>query len=203
MSEGEEIGSPAAGALPVAGPSLLVLLPLVGFAAVAALLYGRLGTGDPSRIPSALIGKPVPDFAIPLLSPSGGATTLSDADFKRGHPTIVNVFASWCEPCHEEHPVLVRLAGNPALDAVHARLLGLAYKDQAAKTAGFLAGEGNPYAAVGMDLSGRVGIDWGVYGVPETFIVRGDGTISYKFVGVLTQEAVTSTILPELAKAAR
>ena len=196
------------GASPAEAPgrrpsSLLVIVPLLAFAGVAAVLYGRLGAGDASRLPSALIGKPVPDFSIPLLSPGGGAATLTSADFRRGRPTIVNVFASWCVPCHEEHPVLMRLARDPALARLGVRLLGLAYKNQPAKTTGFLAGEGDPYAAVGVDGSGRVGIDWGVYGVPETFIVRGDGTIAYKFVGVLTDEAVATNILPELAKAAQ
>lgn len=203
MSDGEATGSPPAKEPAQRRPGLLVIVPLVAFAGVAVVLYGRLSAGDASRIPSALIGKPVPDFSVPLLAPAGGAATLSAADFRRGRPTLVNVFASWCVPCHEEHPVLMRLAGNPVLAKLGVRLLGLAYKDQPAKTTGFLAGEGDPYAAVGIDASGRVGIDWGVYGVPETFVVRGDGTIAYKFVGVLTDEAVATTILPELAKAAQ
>jgi cytochrome c biogenesis protein CcmG/thiol:disulfide interchange protein DsbE len=126
---------------------------------------------------------------------------LSDADLKKGHVTLVNVFASWCVPCHQEHPMLMRLAKDADLAQRGVKLVGLAYKDEPENTRRFLGAEGNPYAAIGMDRSGRAGIDWGVYGVPETFVVRGDGVIAYKFVGPMSEEAFAAKIMPEIAKA--
>jgi cytochrome c biogenesis protein CcmG/thiol:disulfide interchange protein DsbE len=180
----------------------LVVLPLVGFLALAALFYARLGAGDASRIPSALLGKPAPSFDLPTLSmdQAAAAGRFSDADLRRGHVTLVNIFASWCAPCHDEHPFLLHLAADPALAAGHVQLVGIAYKDAAAKTRRFLEAEGNPYALIGMDEQGRAGIDWGVYGVPETFIVKGDGTIAYKFIGPMDDVAIKETILPQIAK---
>lgn len=182
--------------------SALVALPLIGFLALAALFYARLGAGDASRIPSALLGKPVPAFDLPTLSidQAVAAGRFSDADLRLGHVTLVNIFASWCAPCHDEHPYLQHLASDPVLAAGHVRLVGIAYKDAAANTRQFLAAEGNPYALIGMDEPGRAAIDWGVYGVPETFIVKGDGTIAYKFVGPMDDVAIKETILPQIAK---
>ncbi len=178
----------------------LVLLPLILFIGLAAVFYSRLGAGDSSDLPSALLGRPVPTFDLPPVAgldrdgkpvPGFASTELSG----RG-VTLVNVFASWCVPCRDEHPVLVELAKDTRF-----RLLGLNYKDAPDNAARFLGALGNPYAAVGADERGRVGIDWGVYGVPETFVVGNDGRIAYKHVGPLTAESVKAVLMPEVEKA--
>ncbi|MBV8567596.1 MAG: DsbE family thiol:disulfide interchange protein [Methylobacteriaceae bacterium] len=203
--------SRADGAPPRLLTNILVAIPLLAFVALAALFYIRVrpGAEDASRIPSALIGKPVPSFSLPVIDPGKPAdadsegATLSDADLRAGHVTLINMFASWCAPCQEEHPVLMELAANKALAAKGVRVIGIAYKDEVANSLRFLRNDGNPYAVIGADKSGRAGIDWGVYGVPETFIVKGDGTIAYKFIGPMTEAAVAATILPEIEKIAR
>jgi cytochrome c biogenesis protein CcmG/thiol:disulfide interchange protein DsbE len=178
------------------------LLPLAVFAALAVLFYVRLGAGDPGKLPSALIGRPVPADSLPpldgLLRDGIPVPGLATADLKGGRVTLVNVFASWCGPCREEHPVLSRLGADPTL-----RLVGINYKDDPENARRFLGGLGNPYAAVGVDPKGRAAIDWGVYGVPETFVVGPDGTIRYKFVGPLTEAALATVLSPEISKASR
>jgi cytochrome c biogenesis protein CcmG/thiol:disulfide interchange protein DsbE len=176
----------------------LSLLPLIGFAALAGLLLFRLFAGDASRIPSALIGKPAPPLNLEVL---GGGPPLRDADLRAGHVTIVNVFASWCLPCHDEHPVLMQLAQDPSLKARGAVIVGVAQKDDPENTRRFLGAKGDPYARVGLDRDGQSGIEWGVYGVPETYIVRGDGTIAYKFIGPMTEETLAGVVRPEIEKA--
>lgn len=179
---------------------LLALLPFVVFAGLAALFFIRLGAGDASRIPSALIGKSVPDRDLPpldgLLAGGQAVPGIAAADLKRGEVTVVNVFASWCGPCHEEHPVLAEFAASGV-----ARLVGINYKDDAENARRFLGQLGNPYAAVGTDSSGRAAIDWGVYGVPETFVIRGDGTIAFKYVGPLTPDSLKNALLPAIEAA--
>jgi cytochrome c biogenesis protein CcmG, thiol:disulfide interchange protein DsbE len=176
----------------------LVYLPLVVFMALAWLLFQRLGAGDPASIPSVLIGQTAPPLTLPGLD---GATGLTDADLRAGHVSLVNVFGSWCEPCHYEHPYLMALAADDALKQKGVVLYGVAQKDSSENIRRFLGAGGDPYAKVGLDPDGRAGIDWGVYGVPETFIVRGDGAIAYKFVGPLTAEALESEIKPQILKA--
>ncbi|TSJ60601.1 DsbE family thiol:disulfide interchange protein [Starkeya sp. 3C] len=178
---------------------LLVLLPLIAFLALAALFYGRLFTGDPSRVPSALIGRPAPALDLPPLEglaregqPVAGLTS---ADLKGG-VTVLNIFASWCVPCRDEHPYLVELSKMPGF-----RLVGLNYKDDAGNARRFLGRFGNPYAAVGVDANGRTAIDWGVYGVPETFVVGKDGRIAYKFIGPIDAQGLKERLLPEIEKA--
>jgi cytochrome c biogenesis protein CcmG, thiol:disulfide interchange protein DsbE len=187
------------GAAPGRRP-LLVFLPLALFAALAAIFYVALLGGDHSRLPSPLLGKPAPEFALPSLN-GDAATGLSTADLRDGKVTIVNVFASWCAPCRDEHPQLLRLSKDPLLQQGDVRLVGLAYKDQPANSLKFLGALGNPYARIGADESGRVGIDWGVYGVPETFVVRGDGSIAYKFVGPMTPADLENDLLPHVRTA--
>ncbi len=174
--------------------SLLVFLPLLAFVALAGLLLLRLYAGDASRLPSALIGKAVPAFT---LQPVAGLNRpgLASADLKTGEVTILNVFASWCVPCREEAPALMALAGSGR------RLVGIAYKDKPENTKTFLGDSGDPFSAVGSDASGRTGIDFGVYGVPETYVVKGDGTIAAKIVGPLTDDNIRGELLPALAKA--
>lgn len=173
---------------------ILTVLPLLVFAAIAGLFFLRLFAGDASRVPSALIGKPVPAFA---LAPVTGLDRpgLATADLKTGQVTIVNVFASWCLPCREEHPALMRLAQSGI------RIVGIAYKDKPENTRRLLTTDGDPYKAVGADLSGRTAIDFGVYGVPETYVVKGDGTIAKKFVGPLTEDTIKRELMPVLADA--
>lgn len=180
---------------------ILALLPLAAFLGLAGLFLIRLGAGDASLIPSALIGKQAPAFNLPPLEGASGDKGLSDADLKQGHVTLVNVFASWCIPCREEAQQLLEIAKDKQLAAKGVRLTGIAYKDAPADAAKFLAVAGNPYAAIGTDRSGRTGIDFGVYGVPETYVVRGDGVISYKFIGPLTEQDLETTLPAEIAKA--
>jgi cytochrome c biogenesis protein CcmG/thiol:disulfide interchange protein DsbE len=176
--------------------------PLVAFALLAVLFFIRLYAGDASRIPSALIGKQAPAFSLPPL-PGVESKSFSSDDLRKGHVTIVNVFASWCGPCHVEHEVLVALAQDPSLREKGVILAGLSYKDEPGKAKKFLDEGGNPYERIGVDASGRVAIDFGVYGVPETFVIRGDGAIAYKFVGPLTRQSLQTTLIPEIEKALR
>jgi cytochrome c biogenesis protein CcmG, thiol:disulfide interchange protein DsbE len=177
----------------------LAFLPLAAFACLAALLFLRLGAGDPALIPSALIGQSAPPLTLPGLDGAAGPT---DADLRQGHVSLVNVFASWCQPCHVEHEHLMALAADSSLKAKGVAIYGVAQKDSPENVRRFLGAKGDPYAKVGLDADGRVGIDWGVYGVPETFIVRGDGSIAYKVVGPMTAEMLESEVKPQILKAA-
>lgn len=180
---------------------LLIFVPLLIFAALAALFLIRLYSGDASLLPSALLGRPVPAFALPAVEGMSGKQGFSDADLRQGTVTLVNVFASWCVPCHQEHAMILRLAKDPALAGMGVRLFGMAYKDDPQNIKRFLEEEGDPFARIGADRNGRVAIDWGVYGVPETFVVKGDGTIAYRFVGPLSEEAYRKVVLPEIDRA--
>lgn len=172
---------------------LLVLLPLALFLALAALFFVSLG-GDRSRIPSALIGRPAPATVLPpvpgLERDGKPLPGLVPADFQ-GAVTLVNVWASWCVPCHDEAPLLMRLAEDTRI-----RIVGINYKDQPENARRFLGRYGNPFVAAGADASGRSSIDWGVYGVPETFIVGRDGRIAYKHIGPITREFARDQLLP-------
>jgi cytochrome c biogenesis protein CcmG/thiol:disulfide interchange protein DsbE len=179
--------------------NILVLLPLIVFLALAALFFFRLGSGDPSRIPSALIGHPAPQTDLPPLAglerdgrPVPG---LASTDFK-GAVTLMNVWASWCVPCHDEAPLLMRLAEDKRI-----RVVGINQKDRPENARRFLGRYGNPYAAVGADVNGRASIEWGVYGVPENFVVGRDGKIAYKLVGPITADNLETVVKPEIEKA--
>lgn len=178
---------------------LLVALPLVVFLALAALFFFRLGSGDPARIPSALIGREAPKTNLPavagLLDEGKPIPGLNAADFK-GSVTLVNVWASWCVPCHDEVPFLEKLAQDQRV-----RLVGINYKDQPDNARRFIGRYGNPFVAVGADPNGRAAIEWGVYGVPETFLVGADGRIAYKLVGPLTEDNLKSAVMPAIEKA--
>lgn len=181
--------------------NLLLLLPLIVFLALAALFFYRLGAGDPARIPSALIGRPAPVTDLPPLpglQRDGKAVPgLSGTTFQ-GSVTLVNVWASWCVPCHEEAPLLEQLARDKRI-----QLVGINYKDSPDNARRFLNRYGNPFSAVGRDEAGRASIDWGVYGVPETFLVGRDGRIAYKLVGPITADNLARTLVPEIEKALR
>jgi cytochrome c biogenesis protein CcmG, thiol:disulfide interchange protein DsbE len=172
-------------------------LPLLIFAVLAGLFWYALQGGDPSRLPSALIGKPVPVFALPpidgLLADGNAVPGFASADLAQAEPTIVNVFASWCLECQVEHPLLLALSKEPGV-----RLYGIDYKDDAASARRFLGRYGNPYSRVGADGSGRTAIDFGVYGVPETYVITGDGRIAFRHVGPLTEAIIRDKILPLL-----
>ena len=181
--------------------SWLRLAPLGVFLLLAGLFVVRLFSGDPSKLPSALIGRPAPAFTLSAVEGLSGVAGFSDANLREGHVSVINVFASWCAPCRAEAPTLLSLAHDEALKAQGVKLYGLSYKDEAANSVRFLTQEGNPFDAVGADYAGRTAIDFGVYGVPETFVVRGDGVVAYKLVGPLTPYALEKTLLPEIEKA--
>ncbi len=178
------------------GFRIVYLLPLLiagGLFAVFAGAFNR--THDASYIPSPLIGHAAPEFA--LVAPEGlKVPGISTFDLKGHGVTLVNVFASWCVPCRDEHPVLMEIAKDTRF-----HLVGLNYKDQPSNALKFLGDFGNPYAAVGSDAMGRTGIDFGVYGVPETFVIDNAGVIRYKFVGPLTMDSWEKILLPEVEKA--
>ena len=179
--------------------SLLMVLPLILFASLAALFWFRLGSGDPSKIPSALIGLPAPQTVLPALeglTVNGTAVPGLDPAALKGKVSIVNVWASWCVPCHDEAPLFVQLAQDKRLQVV-----GINYKDAADNARRFLGRYGNPFAIVGVDGNGRGAIEWGVYGVPETFVVGREGTILYKMVGPVTPENIDSVLRVEIEKA--
>jgi cytochrome c biogenesis protein CcmG, thiol:disulfide interchange protein DsbE len=177
----------------------LMSLPLIAFAALAAIFWFQLGSGDPSRIPSALIGHPVPQTSLPplqgLLDDGAPVPGLDPATFK-GKVSLVNVWASWCIPCHEEAPLLTELAKDKRL-----QLIGINYKDAPDNARRFLGRYGNPFGIVGVDGNGRAAIEWGVYGVPETFVVGREGTIVYKLVGPVTPDNINSVLKVEIDKA--
>ncbi|CDZ71009.1 Thiol:disulfide oxidoreductase, DsbE family [Neorhizobium galegae bv. orientalis] len=177
----------------------LPLIPLaifLGFAAVAGkMLYDQDVNGrDVSAIPSALIGKKAPSLALPPLEGSNTAALTTAAI--TGKLTLVNVFASWCVPCRQEHPILKELANDSRLTIV-----GINYKDRNDNALRFLGELGNPYKAIGVDPNGKAAIDWGVYGIPESYLVAPDGTILYKKVGPFDERSLTQDLMPAIEKA--
>ncbi len=178
---------------------ILVLVPLALFAGLAGLFLIGLFSGDPSILPSPLVGRPAPQTVLPPVAglERDGAQIpgLDSAQFK-GAVTVVNVWASWCVPCRDEAPLLMQLAKDHRF-----RLVGINYKDKPENALRFAARFGNPFAAAGADDSGRAGIEWGVYGVPETFVVGRDGKIAYKLVGPITADNLDSVLKPQIEKA--
>lgn len=172
-------------------PRLSVLAPLAVFAGIVAVLAVGL-TLNPREVPSPLVGKPVPRFELPPVR--GRTLGLSSADL-RGEVSIVNVFASWCVACKEEHPVLMQMK-RERLVLIH----GIDYKDRPGDAEKWLDEMGDPYTRTGADIDGRVAIDWGVYGVPETFVVDRDGRIVYKQIGAVTPKVLDDTLRPLISK---
>jgi cytochrome c biogenesis protein CcmG/thiol:disulfide interchange protein DsbE len=183
----------------IARRRVLVLLPLALFAGLAALFLVRLFAGDPSLLPSPLIGRPAPQTALPpvegLARDGAPLPGLDPAQFK-GAVTVVNVWASWCVPCRDEAPLLMELSKDHRF-----RLVGINYKDEPGNARRFLGRYGNPFAAAGADASGRAAIEWGVYGVPETFVIGKDARIAYKLVGPLSADNFAAELKPQIEKA--
>lgn len=173
---------------------LATLVPLAAFGGLVVVLAVGL-TLNPREIPSPLIGKPVPRFELPPVH--GRTLGLASADLK-GEVSLVNVFASWCVACKDEHPVFMRMK-REGLVPIH----GINYKDRPEDAESWLDDLGDPYTRTGADINGRVGIDWGVYGVPETFVIARDGTIAHKHIGPVTPQFVEETLKPMLAKLRR
>lgn len=162
----------------------LALIPLVLFAGLAGIFFKQLKSDtNPSELPSPLVGKEAPQFSMPalegLVRDGKQLPGLKTSDF-HGKVTVVNVWASWCVPCRAEHPIIVKLGEDKRL-----RLVGINYKDKPENAMRFLSQLGNPFEAVGVDKKGRAAIDWGVYGIPETFVIGRDATIRYKHIGPL------------------
>ncbi len=172
---------------------LLYLVPVVIFGVIAGnLLWGLISDRDPTAIPSVMIDQPVPEFELGPIEAMVGPG-LKTADLTDGQVTLVNFFASWCVPCRFEHPLLIELVKHD-----RARLVGINYKNEPEEARAWLAQLGNPYAAIGADTTGRVGIEWGVYGLPETFVIDKQGRIRYRHVGQLDADALDRTIRPLL-----
>ena len=168
---------------------LVFIMVPAAFAVLAAVLAWQLLTGTPDKIPSALIDKSIPQFDLQPIP--GWDKGLASTDIEQGGVSLVNVFASWCGPCRVEHPLLMDLAAQDLLP-----IWGLNYKDQPKDATSWLQQLGDPFTQIGSDLSGRVGIDWGVYGVPETFVIDRQGRIVYKHIGVLTRRDWDEKLLP-------
>ncbi|MDT8856073.1 DsbE family thiol:disulfide interchange protein [Paracoccaceae bacterium Fryx2] len=168
----------------------LMILPPVLFAGLAAMFWLGMARDDPDGLPSALTGKPAPAVQ---LTPLGDGQPFSDETLRAPGMKLVNYWASWCAPCRAEHPMLEKLAAEGVT------ILGVNYKDRPENALGFLSELGNPYAAMGADASGRMALDWGVYGVPETYVIDEDGTIVLRFAGPISARALEDTIRPALA----
>ena len=174
---------------------LTALIPILLFGAIAIILWRGL-SNDPKFIPSVLINKPVPEFNLSAVE-GMQLPGLSNADLKKSNVTIVNIFASWCVPCREEQPLLMALSANKDI-----HLVGINNKDAPADARSFLGTYGNPFTAIGSDIDGRTTINFGSYGVPETFIVDGNGIIRYKVIGGLGPSMADGSFFKEVRKAA-
>lgn len=177
------------------GRYIVAALPLVLFAGLATVFMTQLQSGrDVSEIPSALIGTKAPELSLVALEGSERPALTTAAI--SGKLTLVNVFASWCVPCRQEHPMLLELSKDPRVNVV-----GINYKDRNENALRFLGELGNPYAAIGVDPNGKAAIDWGVYGIPESYLVGPDGTILYKKVGPFDPESFQTQLMPAIEKA--
>jgi len=175
---------------------LIYIIPVIAFVALAGFLFEGLRGPPPDELPSMLIGKSAPPLTLPRLD--AASEGFGPKDLNAHRVTVVNVFASWCVPCRTEAPQLAQLG-----QARGVQLFGLAWKDTPQKARAFLGDVGNPYARIGLDGEGRAGIEWGVYGVPETYIIDGHGVIRERFVGPITPDSLVLDILPAIAAAAR
>lgn len=179
---------------------LIAFLPLIVFGALVAVFITQLMSGkDNSVIPSALIGKPAPTLALAPLEGAiraGQPVPALDTAEVKGKLTLINVWASWCIPCRQEHPIILGLSQDPRINVV-----GINYKDKNDNALAFLGELGNPFRAIGVDPKGVAAIDWGVYGIPESFLVSPEGVILYKHVGPFTDDSVKNQLLPKIEEA--
>jgi cytochrome c biogenesis protein CcmG/thiol:disulfide interchange protein DsbE len=172
----------------------LYILPVLLFAGVAYALFQGLVAPPPGELPSMLVDKPAPGIALPALDAQ--AQSFSRTDLAAGHVSVVNVFASWCVPCREEAPALAQIHAIPGV-----MLYGMVWKDTAPKARAFLGEMGDPYARIDLDADGRTGIDWGVYGVPETFVIDGAGVVRLRYAGPLVGDGWDKIVLPAIQRA--
>jgi cytochrome c biogenesis protein CcmG/thiol:disulfide interchange protein DsbE len=175
----------------------IFILPIVMFALIAGFFgWALYSNRDPSTLPSMLIDKPMPNIVLaPLLADRPGIDPARIAAGGSGPVTLLNIFASWCPPCQVEHPVLLKLSRDPSLkDKI--RIVGINYKDKPDEAKAWLARLGNPYDAIGSDLNGRASIDWGSYGVPETYVIDRNGRVRYRQVGPITEDVWHDTLAP-------
>jgi cytochrome c biogenesis protein CcmG/thiol:disulfide interchange protein DsbE len=172
---------------------LILLLPPLLFIGLAVLFYTGMQRDDPDGLPSAMQGRAAPAVQV---TPLGGGAPFTDAVLREGGVKLVNYWASWCAPCRAEHPLLEQLAAEGV------PIYGVNYKDDPAKALAFLAELGNPFAAMGADSTGHMALNWGLYGVPETFVLAADGTVILRYAGPITARSLEDTIRPALAEAA-
>jgi cytochrome c biogenesis protein CcmG/thiol:disulfide interchange protein DsbE len=172
---------------------LVYIIPVIAFAALAFVLFKSLLAPPPSELPSMLVNKPVPRDVLPALT---GSQAFAPGDFAKGHVTVLNVFASWCVPCRAEAPGLAVIKGLKNVS-----LYGMVWKDKAANAQAFLAQVGNPYSRIDLDADGHAGIDWGIYGVPETFVIDGTGVVRLRYAGPLVGDALSAIVLPAIERA--
>jgi cytochrome c biogenesis protein CcmG/thiol:disulfide interchange protein DsbE len=172
----------------VGGPGPIKFLMPLAIPTMIGIFLGIGLTLNPREVPSVLIGKPAPEFTLPPVQ--GRVEGLSSKDL-RGDVSLVNVFASWCTACRDEHPLLMQL-NQKNIVPIH----GLNYKDRPEDAAAWLDALGDPYTRTGADINGRVGIDWGVYGVPETYVIDRQGQIAYKYIGAIDAKVLKETLLP-------
>ncbi len=173
--------------------SPLMILPPAIFAGLTAMFVLGMGRDDPDALPSTLEGRGAPAVVV---TPLGNEPVFGDADLRGGEVRLVNFWASWCAPCRAEHPILEQLAAEGVT------IYGVNYKDKPPAALKFLDDLGNPFAAIGADESGRMGIDWGLYGVPETFVIDGKGRVVLRFAGPITERVLTTDIYPAIERAA-
>lgn len=171
----------------------LAILPPVIFAGLAAVFYFGMVRDDPEAVPSAIVGNIVPSLR---LAPLGDFKPFTDADLRNGGVKLVNFWASWCAPCRAEHPALERLAAEGV------PIFGINYKDAEEDALAFLEELGSPYAGLGTDAKGRTALDWGFYGLPETYVIDGDGTVVLRFAGPITERSLAERIRPAMEDAA-
>lgn len=173
---------------------LLYLLPGLAFAGLLYLFFHSLNGAPPDELPSALIGRAAPATNLPPLD--AGAMAFDSRDFRKGHVTVLNVWASWCVPCRAEAPALADLSQRRGI-----ALYGLVYKDRPVAAREFLREVGNPFSRIDIDSSGRAGIEWGIYGVPETFVIDPHGIVRLRFAGPITDESLDKVIWPAIGRA--
>jgi cytochrome c biogenesis protein CcmG/thiol:disulfide interchange protein DsbE len=173
---------------------ILYVLPVLAFIGLVYLFFHSLNGPPPSELPSALVGKPAPATNLPPLD--AATTAFASSDFHNGHVTVLNVWASWCVPCRAEAPALAQLSQLKGI-----ALYGMVYEDKAVSAREFLREQGNPFSRIDLDRDGRAGIEWGIYGVPETFVIDAHGIVRLRYAGPIVGNTMNNIILPAIAQA--